>query len=354
MPGTATQQILDTRAADLLALGRHVNHPVSARTARRWGIILAGGDGQRLLPMTRVVSGDDRPKQFCPLIESCTLVEQTRRRAERSIAPEQILFALTRKHEAFYLREAGIRPSQRIVQPVNRGTAPPIVYSLLSIQRQDSEAIVAVLPSDHHYTDEPAFVAALESAFNDVAKHRGSVILLGSPARGAQTEYGWIELGQRVGGATDVSFDASFQVERFCEKPTPEAAKRLFGQGALWNTFVMVGHVHDFLEMVAAARTGLLKAFPHDRLWSRSEIQIEDWIYDRIYAVDFSREILSTQPNRLIARRLEDTGWNDLGHPERVIDALETAGLRPWWMKEWRMLRRPPAAAGAIAEAAVA
>jgi len=354
MPETATQHIRDTHGTDLLAPGGQMNPPSAAKTARRWGIVLAGGEGQRLLPMTRVVSGDDRPKQFCPLIESCTLVEQTRRRAERSVSPEQIVFALTRKHEAFYLRETGIRPSQRIVQPVNRGTAPPIVYSLLSIQRQDSEAIVAVLPSDHHYADEPAFVAALESAFNDVAKHRGSVILLGSPARSAQTEYGWIELGQRAGGAANSSFDASFQVERFCEKPTPEAAHRLFGQGALWNTFVMVGHVQDFLELVAGARTGLLKAFPHEHLWSRSETHIQDLVYDRIYAVDFSREILSTQPHRLIARRLEDIGWNDLGHPERVMDALETTGLRPWWMKEWRMLKRPPASAGTMAEAAVA
>ena len=83
----------------------------STQGARRWGIILAGGDGTRLKNLTRLVCGDDRPKQFCPLVGKDTLVEQTRKRAERCISSEQILFLLTRSHSAFYLNERGLRPS---------------------------------------------------------------------------------------------------------------------------------------------------------------------------------------------------------------------------------------------------
>jgi mannose-1-phosphate guanylyltransferase len=316
----------------------------------RWGIVLGGGDGTRLLGLTRLVSGDDRPKQFCSLFGGETLLEQTRNRAERSIPAERVLFPLTSAHRAFYLREPGIRPSQRIVQPVNKGTAPPIIYSLLSIERLDSEAIVAVLPSDHHYSDEVAFTAALESAFGTARGHRESVVLLGSPAVGAQTEYGWMETGPAVGGIDR----STFQVRRFCEKPSLELAELLYERGALWNTFVMVGHVSAFLKMIGSARSGLMKAFPDHHLWAGLEVQIPDWIYGRVYTTDFSREILSNQIHRLLVQRLSNLVWSDLGQPERVIDVLQSAGLKPWWMKEWCASRRSPAMEVPLSHAAVA
>jgi mannose-1-phosphate guanylyltransferase len=320
-----------------------------AEPGKRWGIVPAGGDGRRLLGLTRLVTGDDRPKQFCSLFGGESLLEQTRRRAERSIPGERILYPLSRAHRAFYLREPGIRPSQRIVQPTNKGTAPPIVYSLLSIERLDSDGIVAVLPSDHHYSDEAAFTAALESAFETARRHNDSVVVLGSPAGDAESEYGWIETGP----ALDDGDSSSFRVDGFFEKPSLELARRLYERGALWNTFVMVGHVRAFLNMVRAARYGLARTY-FGALWASGEVYIPDWLYERIPAADFSREILSIQPQRLIVQRLSHLVWNDLGHPERVMDVLDTNGLKPWWMKEWRTLRRPPGVEASRTEARVA
>jgi hypothetical protein len=77
-------------------------HPSSTITSRetsvwpsyqgeRWGVILAGGDGTRLLPLplTRQIVGDDRPKQFCPMVGGETLLEQTARRVAHAISPYQ-------------------------------------------------------------------------------------------------------------------------------------------------------------------------------------------------------------------------------------------------------------------------
>ena len=249
-----------------------------APTATRWGVILSGGYGTHLLGLTRLIAGDDRPKQFCPLFAGSTpggntLLEKMRQRAERSISPGRILFPLLRAHRPFFLQEAGIRPSQRIVQPLDRGTAPAIAHSILSIHHRDKNAMIAILPCDHYYPGEPAFTAALEAAFDVAAHHPASVVLVGVTPRNTQTVHGWIELGQPVDpSAVDSSNDA-FQVRSFCDRPSPRFAKQLVDHGALWNTLVMVGHIDAFLNMINAARAGLANAF-HGCLWDGEEVNI--------------------------------------------------------------------------------
>ena len=62
----------------------------------RWGVILAGGDGKRLLPLTRKIAGDRRPKQFCAIVDGETLLDKTRRRVWRMVRPEQTLVVVTK------------------------------------------------------------------------------------------------------------------------------------------------------------------------------------------------------------------------------------------------------------------
>ena len=80
------------------------NHlPVSGpRQSERWAVILAGGDGTRLQSMTRNITGDDRPKQFVPVIGGSTLLDQTRSRVALSVSPGRTLFVVTEKHRRFY------------------------------------------------------------------------------------------------------------------------------------------------------------------------------------------------------------------------------------------------------------
>jgi len=51
----------------------------------RWASNLAGGDGKRLLPLTRKIAGDDRPKQFCAVLGDETLLQETQNRVSQLI-----------------------------------------------------------------------------------------------------------------------------------------------------------------------------------------------------------------------------------------------------------------------------
>ena len=322
------------------AHGRGAREAVSLeRVTRRWGVILAGGDGVRLRRLTRFVWGDDRPKQFCPLLGNRSLLQEARQRAERSICPDQILYSLTRAHKDYYLCDLGDRPAQRVVQPCNKGTAPAILYTLLHIAQMDPAAIVAILPCDHYYSRENVFTAALESAFAIADSRHGSIVLLGAQPKAPEVEYGWIEVGDVVGPRPGV-----FHVTGFHEKPSLAIAEQLLKSRSLWNTFVMVGHVDAFLDLALASVPALLRALRSAPVFSASdsETRIPEWLYERIEPTDFSRQILSPGASRLVTMGLGEGEWNDLGDPDRVISTLLERGTElPSWATRWRAESEP-------------
>lgn len=136
---------------------------------QRWGLILAGGEGLRLRPLTRAVMGDARPKQFCPVLGVETMLERTRRRAALAIPPARTLVALTRSHQRFYQPLIAGMPSHcALVQPQERGTAPAILYGLLRIAALAPAASVAILPSDHYVSDDDVFMEHVRVALDVV------------------------------------------------------------------------------------------------------------------------------------------------------------------------------------------
>jgi mannose-1-phosphate guanylyltransferase len=95
------------------------------RITSPWALILAGGDGTRLRPLTTQIVGDARPKQFCPLIDGDTLLDRTRRRLDLLVRSDHQMIVVTRTHEAYYRTlSQEMPPARLVIQPENRGTAP--------------------------------------------------------------------------------------------------------------------------------------------------------------------------------------------------------------------------------------
>lgn len=213
-----------------------------------WGVLLAGGDGTRLLPLTRRLFGDDRPKQFSPLFRSRTLLALTRERVAALVPPQRTLFAVVERHRPFYEPElSGVNPTRLVVQPCNRGTSAAIIYSLMRISRMDPEAVVAFFPTDHYFADESAFIRGVELACETVRQQPEFLVLMGATPESADADYGWIEPGLCVGNSATNSL---FRVNRFWEKPSRSVADKLLGSGCLLNTFVMTGTVKTFIELL--------------------------------------------------------------------------------------------------------
>lgn len=297
----------------------------------RWGVVLAGGDGTRLQPLTRLACGDNRPKQFCSLLGGRTLLAQTRERISGTIDREHVLFVLTKKHEPFFKEELQYVPDgQKIVQPNNQGTLPAILWSLLRLFRRDEHALVAFFPSDHHFANEEVFISTIERTFEFAYRKRDSVILFGARADRPETEYGWIE--PEFVAESDLRSGFA-RVQRFWEKPPLTIATELQYRGCLWNTFVMIGSAGAFLRMIRQACPPLFETFEtallnHDLGSEERAMQI---VYDGLSPFDFSRQVLALSTKRLLVANCGEVGWSDLGEPHRFIAALTQNGAQnPW------------------------
>lgn len=304
---------------------------VSVKKQNRYAVILAGGDGSRLKSLTRVISGDDRPKQFCPILQGETLLDVTRRRVQLKVSAENIFFSLTAKHKSFYeplLK--GVSPKHQIVQPQNKGTAPAILYSLLHLQKIDLQATVVFCPSDHYFSDDSAFMKNVETGFQAIELIPESIILLGIEPESAETSYGWIEPQETLFGSFS---GAVSNVKRFWEKPTIEIAQSLMSKGCLWNSFVMIGKVEMFLSLIEKHLPEIYRIFnsASQSIGTSSEMKIINSIYAWINEINFSSEVLERSTKELSVMRVDKVSWSDLGEPQRVIGTLANLGLQPNW-----------------------
>jgi len=297
----------------------------------RWGVILAGGDGRRLLPLTKTIAGDNRPKQFCAIMDGETLLAQTRRRVGRMVEPRQTLLVVTKTHECFYSNQLNDTPSRSLlVQPCNRGTTPAILYSLFRLRESDPSAVVGFFPSDHHFADDDALVAHVDSAFQAAASSSGRVVLLGIKPSSPEVAYGWIEPGASL---TNHPLGAMFEVSRFWEKPNLSLASALMERGCLWNSFLMVGRIDAYVGLIRRALPRLLESFESIRpsLFTELEPGALVHLYSGIHASNFSDDVLAKSPNDLAVISGANLGWSDLGEISRVLSVLGQNGTRAEW-----------------------
>jgi mannose-1-phosphate guanylyltransferase len=299
---------------------------------RPWAVILAGGDGTRLQGLTRRITGDSRPKQFCRFFGGKSLLKQTQERLDAAFRGDRTVFVVTRGHEEFYREDLRrVDPSRIVVQPCNRGTGVAISLALVRILQSETDPLVAIFPSDHYYSDDRAFASTIESTLAYAEHYPTSTILIGAMAQYPEVEYGWIEPGPRIIPPRVVDGRAIplLRVKRFWEKPSLPEARKLWRGGCLWNTFVTAGHARAILELLPAQIAGIVPM-----LAAGVSANDLDAAYRGIRAIDFSREVLAPMQHRLLVVRDDASGWVDLGNPGRVIDTLARKQVEEAWLTE--------------------
>jgi mannose-1-phosphate guanylyltransferase len=283
-----------------------------------WGIILAGGEGERVQDFLLKLNGDDRPKQFSTITGTKSMLRSTIDRAQLLIHPDRLLTVITHHHLRYAQLELNDRPAGTVVvQPKGKGTGVGLLLPLLKIEKQDPDSIIAVLPADHFIIEKQRFMHHVNSAADFVRSDPSIVVLLGMIPDRVESGYGWIECGsQVVRGGGSILHD----VRRFWEKPCGDVAQHLFTIGCLWNTFVLVGHTETLLNLFQTFLPEVFTPFDlvRETLNTMAEKPTLIRLFDQIPNTDFSRSILERMSGQL--RVLEMTGvyWSDWGEEHRI------------------------------------
>jgi len=269
-------------------------------------VILSGGSGTRLWPLSRGAL----PKQLLALHGDRTMIQETALRVHLPDAAPPILLCNDdhRFLVAEQMQQIGLAPCAIVLEPMGRNTAPAAAVAALIAGEQDPKAIVALFPSDHVVSDEPAFRAALAVAVK--AAEAGNIVTFGLKPTSPETGYGYIERGEKRAGV-----EGAFKVRAFREKPDADTAAAYVADGNyFWNGGMFVFRVDVLLEEFEKLAPDIL---PPVREAVAKAARDLDFI--RLDADSFAKAPNISVDYAVMERTTRaavvpcDIGWNDVG-----------------------------------------
>jgi len=209
-----------------------------------YGVILAGGGGTRLWPLSR----QHRPKSLIALLDEATMLQTTVERLTPLIAKQRLFVAVNAIHAPEVVRQLPDIPlSHIIVEPVGRDTAPALGLAAMHLAHYDPDATLASFHADHVVLDPSVLRAAV--AFGAEAAQEGAIATIGIAPRHAATGYGYIELSDTI---CEREGQTMRRATRFVEKPDHATAKAYLASGNyVWNAGLFIARASVLLEAFA-------------------------------------------------------------------------------------------------------
>lgn len=270
-----------------------------------YGLVLAGGKGSRLYPLSRV----ERPKQFLKIINEKSFLANTVDRISPLIMKENIYVVTNKDYEEQIKKELSeVRETNIITEPMNKETATCIGLSAVRLLKEDNDAVMVVLPSDHHIENEKAYIETLSQAV-EMANRRRCIVTLGIYPTRPETGYGYIEMGDRVSGNR-----ATYKVARFTEKPNIEVAKDFIYNGSyLWNSGIFVFRADVILREINKYLPEMYKSLMeiYKHIGEENEEEIIKSEYEKINGISIDFGVMQKTRKAFVIKC--DFEWDDIG-----------------------------------------
>lgn len=222
------------------------------------------------------------------------------------------------------LQDVGVKALAHLLEPAGRNTAPAVAVAAGYAQRHAGDAILLILPADHHIQNVAAFRAA--AAAGMALAKAGRLVTFGIVPTGPETGYGYIHRGAPL----DVAVGSAFAVERFVEKPDSATAARYLAEGGYdWNSGIFMFRADRILSELRAHAPDIA-----EKAAEALDRAVQDLDFLRLDAAAFeacpadSIDYAVMELTREAAVIPVEMGWSDVGSWSALWDigAKDAAG----------------------------
>jgi len=289
-------------------------------------IILAGGGGTRLWPLSR----EYYPKQFLNLFGEHTLLQETLLRVnglEKEIDVIDPVLVCNDVHRFLLfeqVNEIGKQFQSIILEPEGRNTAPALTVAAISLQENDLDPVMIMMPADHKISDLSKFHQVIKAGY-EIALNDYLVTMGVTPDR-PETGYGYIKYGQEIDKKNNTSIHA---LEGFVEKPDTATAQQYIKSNYLWNSGLFMMKASVWCKAVSDLQPDIYQAC-NDAFKKGSvshefyKLDEESFLACRSDSIDYAvMEKLGSDQKAKTAVIPLDAGWSDVGAWSAVWDLGE-------------------------------
>jgi mannose-1-phosphate guanylyltransferase len=270
--------------------------------AGTYAVIMAGGSGTRFWPLSRAA----RPKQLLPLGADVSLLRATCDRIANLVSPAHTLVVTSEALAPAIRAELPELPPENVLaEPIGRNTAPCVGWAASVVARKDPEAVLMILPADHHIGDPAGFERVLSRAIE--AARSGDMVTVGVRPTRPETGYGYVELGEDLAPGVQ-------RARRFVEKPDELRARQFLAAGRfLWNSGMFFFRADELLGMVRQHLPGLgdtLRQYDEAALRGEELALVRD-TYPSLPDISIDHGVMEKAAR--VAVVPGDFGWSDVG-----------------------------------------
>ena len=297
----------------------------SVNRSKLYCAVMAGGSGTRFWPWSRV----ETPKQFLAIGTQKPLIVETIDRLAPLVDLARIR-VVAGVHHAEHIRRAmpKLLENQLILEPQPKNTAPCIGLAALHVSQMESDAVLAVLPADHHIGNVTSFLSRVTEAVS--AATQGKIVTMGIQPTRPETGYGYIEIDESKSDNSRV--DASLAS---LKSRTDKTALNYVSTGRyLWNSGMFFFRCDVILRAIRTYLPDLANCLedlrPHIGQPTYSDALRRMFDAVEPISIDYGvMEPLSRTSDGIELRVIpSDIDWNDVGHWAALSDFAQLDAQR--------------------------